>query len=50
MQRLLGTAPISVADWGIVTLAGLAVFLLVELEKVAWRRLRPLPPTEETTG
>ncbi|MCP5451461.1 MAG: cation-transporting P-type ATPase [Gammaproteobacteria bacterium] len=50
VQRLLGTASISAADWGIVTLAGLAVFLLVELEKVAWRRLRPLPPTEETIG
>jgi magnesium-transporting ATPase (P-type) len=41
MQHLLGTAPIRAADWAIVTLAGLAVFLLVELEKVVWRRLRP---------
>ena len=48
VQRLLGTAPISAADWGIVTLAGLAVFLLVELEKVVWRRLRPIPTTEGT--
>ncbi len=48
LQRLLGTAPISAADWGIVTLAGLAVFLLVEWEKGIWRRLRPIPSTERT--
>jgi magnesium-transporting ATPase (P-type) len=40
MQRLMGTAPIIAADWGIVTLAGLAVLLLVELEKAVWRGLR----------
>jgi magnesium-transporting ATPase (P-type) len=45
VQRLLGTAPIGAADWGIVTLAGLAVFLLVELEKsgpgsLLWSRQR----------
>ena len=40
MQALLGTAPISAADWGLVTLAGVTVLLLVELEKAAWRGLR----------
>jgi len=40
MQALLGTAPISAADWGIVTLAGVTVLLLVELEKAVWRGLR----------
>jgi len=42
IQQLLGTAPIRAVDWGIVTLAGLAVFFLVELEKAVWRRLRPM--------
>ncbi|MGB5062601.1 MAG: HAD-IC family P-type ATPase, partial [Candidatus Competibacter sp.] len=49
LQRLLGTAPIGAADWGLVTLAGLAVFLLVELEKTVWRRLRPILPTAATS-
>lgn len=40
LQRLMGTAPISAAQWGLFTLAGLAVFLLVELEKAIWRRRR----------
>jgi len=40
MQALLGTAPISAADWGLVTLAGVTVLLLVELEKAVWRGLR----------
>jgi len=40
LQRLMGTEPIRVADWGIVTLAGVAVLLLVELEKAVWRGLR----------
>ncbi len=40
MQQLMGTTAISAADWGIVTLAGLALLLLVELEKAVWRRLR----------
>ena len=40
LQHLMGTAPISVADWGIVTLAGVVLLLLVELEKTVWRRLR----------
>jgi hypothetical protein len=38
----MGTEPISAADWGIVTLAGVAVLLLVELEKAVWRGLRRL--------
>ncbi|MDG4554955.1 MAG: cation-transporting P-type ATPase [Candidatus Competibacter sp.] len=50
VQRLLGTAPIGAADWSIVILAGVAVFLLVELEKAVWRRLRPMPTTEGTQG
>ena len=40
LQYLMGTASISLADWGIVTLAGLAVLLLVELEKALWRVVR----------
>jgi magnesium-transporting ATPase (P-type) len=40
LQALLGTTAISPADWGIVTLAGVAVLLLVELEKAVWRGLR----------
>ena len=40
LQHLMGTEPISMADWGIVTLAGVVVLLLVELEKAVWRRLR----------
>ncbi|MDG4596338.1 MAG: cation-transporting P-type ATPase [Candidatus Contendobacter sp.] len=39
LQRLMGTEPIGVADWGIVLLAGVAVLLLVELEKAVWRGL-----------
>ncbi|MFO1420951.1 MAG: cation-transporting P-type ATPase [Candidatus Competibacteraceae bacterium] len=40
MQSLMGTTAITAADWGIVTLAGLAVLLLVELEKAVWRGVR----------
>ena len=40
MQRLMGTAPISAGSWLIVVLAGIAVLLLVELEKAVWRRWR----------
>ncbi len=40
MQQLMGTTAITAADWGIVTLAGLALLLLVELEKAVWRGLR----------
>ena len=40
MQRLLGTAPMSASSWLIVTLAGVAVLLLVELEKAIWRGVR----------
>ena len=42
LQHLMGTEPISLADWGIVTLAGVAVLLLVELEKAVWRGLRKI--------
>ena len=38
LQGLMGTMPINGLDWVIVTLAGLAVFLLVEMEKGLWRR------------
>ena len=38
LQRLMGTASISLACWGWFAAAGLAVFLLVELEKAFWRR------------
>ncbi|MEI2780570.1 MAG: cation-transporting P-type ATPase [Candidatus Competibacter sp.] len=44
LRHLMGTEPISLVDWGIVTLAGLAAFLLVELEKVVWRGLRNVAP------
>jgi magnesium-transporting ATPase (P-type) len=40
MQELMGTTAISAADWGIVILAGVALLLLVELEKAVWRGLR----------
>jgi magnesium-transporting ATPase (P-type) len=40
MQHLLGTAPISAVDWVIIASAGLALLLLVELEKAIWRRLK----------
>ena len=40
MERLMGTAPISAGSWLMVTLAGIAVLLLVELEKAIWRRWR----------
>ena len=40
MHRLLGTAPISARSWMIVTLAGVAVLLVVELEKAIWRGRR----------
>jgi magnesium-transporting ATPase (P-type) len=40
LQQLLGTAPVSAASWGIFALAGLAVFLLVEVEKAVWRRMQ----------
>ncbi|MCB1766137.1 MAG: cation-transporting P-type ATPase [Candidatus Competibacteraceae bacterium] len=38
LQYLLGTTPISVADWMLVALVGLALLSLVELEKMVWRR------------
>ena len=38
MQRLLGTAPTRTGSWLMVVLAGIAVLLLVELEKAVWRR------------
>lgn len=40
MEQLMGTAPISAGSWLIVVLAGIAVLLLVELEKAVWRRWR----------
>ncbi|MCC8998458.1 MAG: cation-transporting P-type ATPase [Candidatus Contendobacter sp.] len=40
MRRLMGTAPMSAGSWISVMLAGVAVLLLVELEKAVWRRLR----------
>ena len=48
LQYLMGTESISAADWGIVTLAGVVVLLLVELEKAVWRRLRSVPPNTMT--
>ena len=40
LRHLMGTEPISPADWMTVTLAGVTVLLLVELEKAVWRRWR----------
>ncbi|MDS4027514.1 MAG: cation-transporting P-type ATPase [Candidatus Contendobacter sp.] len=40
LQHLMGTEPIRLADWGIVTLAGMVILLLVELEKAVWRQVR----------
>ena len=39
MNTLFGTTPIGLQDWGRILLFGLAVFLLVELEKTVVRRL-----------
>jgi len=39
MNALFGTTPIGVQDWGRILLFGLAVFLIVELEKTVVRRL-----------
>ncbi len=39
LRYLMGTAPMPARDWVIVTLAGLAVLLLVELEKALWRHM-----------
>jgi len=39
LHYLMGTAPMPARDWVIVTLAGLAVLLLVELEKALWRHM-----------
>jgi len=38
LQQLMGTASINAAHWGLFALAGLAAFLLVELEKAIWRQ------------
>jgi magnesium-transporting ATPase (P-type) len=48
MQRLMGTASMNASSWLVVTLAGLAVLLLVELEKAIWRQLRSAPAKPET--
>lgn len=48
MHRLLGTAPISARSWMIVTLAGIAVLLLVELEKAIWRGSQNIASERET--
>jgi len=40
MHRLLGTAPMGVRSWIIAILAGVAVLLVVELEKAVWRSTR----------
>ncbi|TVP77161.1 cation-transporting P-type ATPase [Thioalkalivibrio sp.] len=39
MNTLFGTTPIALHDWGRILLFGLAVFLIVELEKTVVRRL-----------
>jgi len=43
MNTWFGTAPITLSDWGILSLVGLSVFLLVEVEKAVMRRWRGLP-------
>lgn len=40
MQALFRTAPLDAEIWGLMTAAGLAVFLLVEAEKAVLRRVR----------
>lgn len=40
MQALFGTAPIDAGTWGLVAVAGAAVFVLVEAEKAVARRWR----------
>ncbi|MFO1371681.1 MAG: cation-transporting P-type ATPase [Candidatus Competibacteraceae bacterium] len=47
LQHLMSTTPMSAANWGIVTLAGLAMFLLVELEKAGWRWLQNVLSSSE---
>lgn len=41
MQQLFGTASISILEWGWCIVAGIGVFLIVEIEKTIKRRLRP---------
>ncbi|MDQ5910809.1 MAG: hypothetical protein QG599_2906 [Pseudomonadota bacterium] len=40
LQQLMGSAPITALHWAGLLLAGIAVFLLVEIEKGVWRRWR----------
>ena len=40
MQSLFGTAPLGLATWGIIVLVASSVLWLVELEKLAVRRIR----------
>lgn len=40
MQRFMGTASMSAGSWVVVTMAGVAILLLVELEKMIWRTVR----------
>jgi magnesium-transporting ATPase (P-type) len=49
LQHLMGTESIGLVDWGIVTLAGVAVLLLVEAEKAIWRGWCYRPPGPEVS-
>jgi magnesium-transporting ATPase (P-type) len=41
MNDLFGSAPVGVNDWGIAVLFGLALFVIVEIEKLISRRVWP---------
>ncbi len=43
MNGLFGSAPVSVADWGMAALFGLGLFAIVEIEKLISRRVWPWP-------
>ncbi|MCG5539906.1 MULTISPECIES: cation-transporting P-type ATPase [unclassified Halorhodospira] len=49
MHALFGTTPIGPQDWARILLFGLAVFVIVELEKAVVRRLPARQPASEAT-
>jgi Ca2+-transporting ATPase len=39
MHLLFGSSGLSASHWGLIWLAGIIIFLLIELEKFVWRRM-----------
>ena len=50
MNTWFGSEPITLTDWGILSLVGLTVFLLVEAEKAVMRRWRGGLPSEQVAS